>query len=90
VTPRRNRVGTISLLSALAGFLFVMFQPWLPLDRLVLYNALSLKSLLAAFFDASLVGALADWFAVTALFRNPLGVRLRHTDIIAKNKDTIA
>ena len=67
-----------------------MFQPWLPLDRLILYNALSLKSLLAAFFDASLVGALADWFAVTALFRNPLGVKLRHTDIIAKNKDTIA
>ena len=90
MTPRRNHVGTISLLSALAGFLFVMFQPWLPLDRLILYNALSLKSLLAAFFDASLVGALADWFAVTALFRNPLGVKLRHTDIIAKNKDTIA
>jgi uncharacterized membrane-anchored protein YjiN (DUF445 family) len=90
VKTRRNRVGTVSLLSALAGFLFVMFQPWIPLDRLILYNALSLKSLLSAFFDASLVGALADWFAVTALFRNPLGVKLRHTDIIAKNKDTIA
>lgn len=87
---RRNRIGTISLLAALAGFLFVMFQPWIPLDRFILYNALSLKGLLAAFFDASLVGALADWFAVTALFRNPLGVKLRHTDIIAKNKDAIA
>ncbi len=67
-----------------------MFQPWIPLDRIILYNTLSLKGLLAAFFDASLVGALADWFAVTALFRNPLGVKLRHTDIIAKNKDNIA
>jgi uncharacterized membrane-anchored protein YjiN (DUF445 family) len=90
VSKRRNRIGTVSLLAALAGFLFVMFQPWIPLDRLILYNALSLKGLLAAFFDASLVGALADWFAVTALFRNPLGVKLRHTDIIAKNKDAIA
>jgi uncharacterized membrane-anchored protein YjiN (DUF445 family) len=67
-----------------------MFQPWIPLDGLILYHALTLKGLLAAFFDASLVGALADWFAVTALFRNPLGVKLRHTDIIAKNKDAIA
>ena len=90
MSTRRNHVGTVSLLAALAGFLFVMFQPWIPLDRLILYNTLSLKGLLAAFFDASLVGALADWFAVTALFRNPLGVKLRHTDIIAKNKDVIA
>jgi uncharacterized membrane-anchored protein YjiN (DUF445 family) len=90
VNTRRNHIGTISLLAALTGFLFVMFQPWIPLDRIILYNTLSLKGLLAAFFDASLVGALADWFAVTALFRNPLGVKLRHTDIIAKNKDNIA
>lgn len=90
MTKPRNRIGSYSLLAALAGFLFVTFQPWIPLDRLILFNTLSLKGLLAAFFDASLVGALADWFAVTALFKNPLGVKLRHTDIIAKNKDNIA
>jgi uncharacterized membrane-anchored protein YjiN (DUF445 family) len=86
----RNRIGALSLLGALAGFLVVTFQPWVPLDHLILYRTLSLKALLMAFFDASLVGSLADWFAVSALFKNPLGVPLPHTDIIAKNKDAIA
>jgi len=90
MTRSRNRIGLFSLLGALAGFLLVTFQPWLPLGRVILFNGLSLKGLLAAFFDASLVGALADWFAIGALFRNPLGVRLPHTNILAKNKDTIA
>jgi uncharacterized membrane-anchored protein YjiN (DUF445 family) len=90
MTKSRNRIGALSLLGALAGFLVVTFQPWVPLDHVILYRALTLKSLLMAFFDASLVGALADWFAVSALFKNPLGVPLPHTDIIAKNKDAIA
>src|SRR6185369_6396826 len=36
------------------------------------------------------VGALADWFAVVALFRHPLGVPIPHTAIIRNKKDTIA
>ena len=36
-----------------------------------------------------MVGALADWFAVTALFRRPLGLPIPHTAIIPKNKDRI-
>ena len=86
----RNRIGTYSLLAALVGFFFVSFQPWLPLTSLVVVPGLSLKRLLQAFFDASLVGSLADWFAVSALFRDPLGLRLPHTNILAKNKDAIA
>jgi uncharacterized membrane-anchored protein YjiN (DUF445 family) len=86
----RNRIGVLSLLGASAGFLFFTFQPWIPLEHVLLFRALTLKTLLTAFFDASLVGALADWFAVSALFTNPLGVRLPHTDILAKNKDAIA
>lgn len=86
----RNRIGAISLAVAGAGFLLVTLQPWLPLERIVLYGDLNLKRLLVALFDASLVGALADWFAVSALFRNPLGVKLPHTDILAKNRDSIA
>jgi uncharacterized membrane-anchored protein YjiN (DUF445 family) len=39
-----------------------------------------------AFAEAALVGALADWFAVTALFRHPLGVPIPHTAIIPRNK----
>jgi uncharacterized membrane-anchored protein YjiN (DUF445 family) len=42
-----------------------------------------------AFAEAAIVGALADWFAVTALFRHPLGLRLPHTAIIPTNKDRI-
>lgn len=37
-----------------------------------------------------MVGALADWFAVTALFRRPLGLPIPHTAIIPENKDRIA
>ncbi|MGH6740948.1 MAG: DUF445 family protein, partial [Bradyrhizobium sp.] len=39
--------------------------------------------------EASLVGGLADWFAVTALFRHPLGLPIPHTAIIAKSKERI-
>ena len=39
--------------------------------------------------EASLVGGLADWFAVTALFRHPLGLPIPHTAIIATRKDRI-
>jgi len=42
-----------------------------------------------AFAEAGIVGALADWFAVTALFRYPFGLRLPHTAIIPTNKDRI-
>ena len=36
-----------------------------------------------------MVGGLADWFAVTALFRHPLGLPIPHTAIIPRNKDRI-
>ena len=42
-----------------------------------------------AFAEAALVGGLADWFAVTALFRHPLGLPIPHTAIIPANKDRI-
>jgi len=45
---------------------------------------------LAAFAEAAMVGALADWFAVVALFRHPLGVPIPHTAIIKSKKDAIA
>ena len=40
--------------------------------------------------EAAMVGALADWFAVTALFRYPLGLKIPHTAIIPRRKDAIA
>jgi len=45
---------------------------------------------LRAFAEAAMVGALADWYAVTALFRRPLGLPIPHTQIIPRNKDRIA
>jgi uncharacterized membrane-anchored protein YjiN (DUF445 family) len=42
-----------------------------------------------AFAEAAMVGGLADWFAVTALFRHPLGLPIPHTAIIPRNKDRI-
>lgn len=39
--------------------------------------------------EASMVGGLADWFAVTALFRHPLGLPIPHTAIVAARKDRI-
>jgi uncharacterized membrane-anchored protein YjiN (DUF445 family) len=43
-----------------------------------------------AFSEAAMVGGLADWFAVTALFRHPLGIPIPHTAIVPENKDRIA
>ena len=45
---------------------------------------------LAAFAEAATVGGLADWFAVVALFRRPLGLPIPHTAIISNNRHRIA
>ena len=42
-----------------------------------------------AFSEAAMVGALADWFAVTALFHYPLGIRIPHTNLIENSKERI-
>ncbi|MFL9834679.1 DUF445 domain-containing protein [Chryseobacterium terrae] len=42
-----------------------------------------------AFSEAAMVGALADWFAVTALFRHPLGLPIPHTNLIENSKDKL-
>src|SRR3954453_13487873 len=46
-------------------------------------------SYVKAFAEAAMVGGLADWFAVTALFRHPLGLPIPPTPIIPRNKDRI-
>lgn len=42
-----------------------------------------------AFSEAAMVGALADWFAVTALFRHPMGMPIPHTNLIVNSKNKI-
>jgi uncharacterized membrane-anchored protein YjiN (DUF445 family) len=47
------------------------------------------RALLGAAAKAGLVGGIADWFAVTALFRHPLGIPIPHTAIIPKQKERL-
>jgi len=77
---RRNRgLATALLICAVAIFLATMSVPapgfWVLLTR--------------AGAEAAVVGALADWFAVTAVFRRPLGLPIPHTAIVPRNKDRI-
>ncbi|RUS46788.1 DUF445 domain-containing protein [Cohnella sp. AR92] len=46
-------------------------------------------ALLHGGFEAGLVGGLADWFAVTALFRHPLGIKIPHTALLPRNRDKV-
>lgn len=46
-------------------------------------------SYVAAFAEAAMIGAIADWFAVVALFRHPLGIPIPHTAIVPLNKNRI-
>src|SRR5262245_39423529 len=68
---------------------------WLATGLLVLAAAVYAVSekldlyYLAAFSEAAMIGALADWFAVVALFRRPLSLPIPHTAIIPRNKERI-
>jgi len=55
----------------------------------VLQEQYSWLAYVRAAAEGGMVGALADWFAVTALFRHPLGIPIPHTAIIPKRKDEI-
>ena len=76
---RMKRIALAMLVVAAAVFLaagpYEDTRPWLGYVR--------------AFAEASMVGGLADWFAVTALFRHPLGIPIPHTAIIAERKNEI-
>ena len=78
---RRMRTTATLLLVAMAG-LFVAAS--------VLEDSHPAWPWVLAFAEAAMVGGLADWFAVTALFRHPLGLPIPHTAIIPNNKDRIA
>jgi uncharacterized membrane-anchored protein YjiN (DUF445 family) len=78
-----RRMQTIATgLLVLAFVVFVIttiyrdLAPWVPFLR--------------AFAEAAMVGAIADWFAVTALFRHPLGIPIPHTAIVPQRKERIA
>src|SRR6185436_20421669 len=65
--------------------LFVASHVWRPEGE----TARWLWGYVRAFAEASMVGGLADWFAVSAIFRHPLGIPIPHTVVIPRNKDRI-
>ncbi|HJQ84723.1 MAG TPA: DUF445 domain-containing protein, partial [Candidatus Binatia bacterium] len=81
---RRNRVGAVSLGIAMAGA--AASRAGLAVGPFA--DAIWLR-IVAAGFEAALVGGLADWFAVTALFRHPLGLPIPHTAIIPARRAKI-
>lgn len=75
---KSRNLATISLAVMACGFLITLFLP----ENLAVV-------LLRGGFEAGLVGGIADWFAVTALFRHPLGLQIPHTSLLLKNRDKI-
>jgi uncharacterized membrane-anchored protein YjiN (DUF445 family) len=74
-----KRVDTLMLVGVAVLFVVTRFlesrYPWLGFVR--------------AFAEAAMVGGIADWFAVTALFRHPMGIPIPHTAIVPSRKDRI-
>ena len=78
---RRMRIAATGMLGAMAA-LFVLSGQYLDLHPA--------WGFVHSFAEAAMVGGIADWFAVTALFRHPFGIPIPHTAIIPNNKDRIA
>lgn len=76
------KVIATSLLIAM-GLLF-LFARWMQPQHGAIWGYV------AAFAEAGMIGAIADWFAIVALFRHPLGIPIPHTAIIPANRDRIA
>ncbi|WP_104127950.1 DUF445 domain-containing protein [Cryobacterium sp. Y57] len=74
---KRLAAGLLALMAIIFTVSFALQEryPWLEYVR--------------AAAEGGMVGAIADWFAVTALFRYPMGLRIPHTNIIANRKDEI-
>ncbi|HEY4985802.1 MAG TPA: DUF445 family protein, partial [Bradyrhizobium sp.] len=77
---RIKALATLVLASTLA--LFVTAKALLPVHPAF--------GFIAAFAEAATIGGLADWYAVVALFRRPLGLPIPHTAIIQSNQHRIA
>ena len=79
--------GAAGMKVAATGLLLVMAAVFIAARQFE--NAYPSLGYVKSFAEAAMVGGLADWFAVTALFRHPLGLPIPHTAIIPRNKDRI-
>lgn len=74
----------------LATSLFVIMSlGFIVTSILIKNNSAEYLKYIRAFCEAAMIGALADWFAVTALFKKPLGLNIPHTNLIENSKDDI-
>jgi len=71
------------------GLFFLMAVVYGLMVYLQHQNPQSWMGYVEAFSEAGMVGALADWFAVTALFKHPLGIPIPHTNLIERKKNDL-
>ncbi|WP_374444157.1 DUF445 domain-containing protein [Epilithonimonas sp.] len=71
------------------GLFILMAVTFLLMTVLQKTNSSHWIGYIRAFSEAAMVGALADWFAVTALFNYPLGLKIPHTNLIENSKERI-
>jgi uncharacterized membrane-anchored protein YjiN (DUF445 family) len=83
---RRRRLATMRRWAT--SLLVVVTAAWLVL--VLTHPSGDAAAAARATLEASMVGALADWFAVTALFRHPLGLPIPHTAVVVERKDQFA
>ncbi|MDO5506002.1 MAG: DUF445 domain-containing protein [Pseudoxanthomonas suwonensis] len=81
-SQRLNRMKAVALAFLLGAVALLVLAQW--------HGRAGAWAWVGAFAEAATIGALADWFAVVALFRHPLGLPIPHTAIIPRNKTRIA
>jgi uncharacterized membrane-anchored protein YjiN (DUF445 family) len=86
--PSAERLRALRRMKATAGGLLVLAAVVYVVCRAI-GDGNGVWGYIEAAAEASMVGGLADWFAVTALFRHPLGIPIPHTAIIPRKKDQI-
>jgi uncharacterized membrane-anchored protein YjiN (DUF445 family) len=86
--PDADRLRALRRMKVTAAGLLVLAAIVYTVCR-VIWNGRGPSGYIQAAAEASMVGGLADWFAVTALFRYPLGIPIPHTAIIPRKKDQI-
>jgi uncharacterized membrane-anchored protein YjiN (DUF445 family) len=86
-SPGRNPYSLARMKTLAVGLLFLAFAVYV--GATLLEPRHTAWGYVAAAAEAAVIGALADWFAVVALFRHPLGLPIPHTAIIAANKDRL-
>jgi uncharacterized membrane-anchored protein YjiN (DUF445 family) len=84
---RRMKVVALSFL--LGATVIFLVCTWAQSNGAAGWGAVSWIGYVRAAAEAGMVGALADWFAVTALFKHPLGIPIPHTAIIKRKKDQL-